>query len=217
MGKDYYVMIYDKKQGSLLNYIQMPLNVVTPGGTYIGLNYDGGIPKYILSHVKVITYDIKDLVFSSFSKNAIIDNNEPLLEITDNKIGYQYNVTDIEEKYGYITVASTRIDIADGRISKNAAMFLLEKQLRSISNVLENFINVQLSQTQYDALLYYFYNIGVDKIETSAIIELINMKRWYDITDEFQDNIKRNSGKVDEHLAAIKIRTAKMWSYVPGF
>jgi hypothetical protein len=59
--------------------------------------------------------------------------------------------------------------------------------------------------------------MGVDKIETSPIIELINMKRWYRITDEIQNNIKRNSGKVDEHLAAIKIRTAKMWSYVPGF
>lgn len=210
-------MIYDKKPGSLLNYIQMPLNVVTPNGTYLGLNYDKSTPKYILSHVKVVTYDVRDLVFSSFSKNAIIENSEPLLITTGGKIGYQYSIPEVETKYGYITVASSRVDITENKITKDAARYILEKQLRSIGNVLEKFVKEPLSQTQYDALLYYFFNLGVEKIETSAIIELINMKRWYDITDEFQDNIKRNSGKVDEHLAAIKIRTAKIWSYVPGF
>lgn len=195
----------------------MPLNVVTPDSTYLGLRYDKNEPRYILSHVKVVTYPVIDLVFSSFSKNAIIENNEPLLETTKNKIGYQYAITDTEIKYGYITVASQRIDITGDKITKASANFILEKQLRSIGNVLEQFVKEPLSQTQFDALLYYFYNIGVDKIEKSIIIELINMKRWYDITDELQDNIKRNSGKVDEHLAAIKIRTAKMWSYVPGF
>ena len=210
-------MIYDKKPCSLLNYIQRPLNVVTPNGTYIGLSYDSNIPKHILSHVKVKTFAVNDIVFSSISKNAIIENFEPTLEITGDKIGYDYTITDVERRYGYITVASTRIDITQSKITKDAAIFLLEKQLRSIGNVLEQFVKEPLSQSQFDALLYYFYNMGVETIETSPIIELINMKRWYRITDEIQNNIKRNSGKVDEHLAAIKIRTAKMWSYVPGF
>ena len=29
-------MIYDKRKGSLLNYIQLPLNVITPNGTFLG-------------------------------------------------------------------------------------------------------------------------------------------------------------------------------------
>ena len=42
-------MIYDKRKGSLLNYIQKPLNVITPNGTYIGLEYDNeNNPKYII-------------------------------------------------------------------------------------------------------------------------------------------------------------------------
>ena len=89
--------------------------------------------------------------------------------------------------------------------------------MRNIGNVLENFVKQPLAQTQYDALLHYFFYIGTDKIENSTIIALINNKRWYDITDEIQTNIKRNDGKVDEYLAAIKIKTSKMWSYVPGF
>ena len=48
-------------------------------------------------------------------------------------------------------------------------------------------------------------------------ISLINNEKWYDITDEIQTNIKKNNGQFDEKLAAMKIRTAKMWSYVPGF
>ena len=34
---------------------------------------------------------------------------------------------------------------------------------------------------------------------------------------KIQTNIKKNNGQFDEKLAAMKIRTAKMWSYVPGF
>ena len=152
------------------------------------------------------------------SKAAIVETNEPLLEVSSlGLIGYKYDISATEDKFGYITVASSRIDISKNKITKDAAVFILDKQLRSIGNILERFITEPLSQPQFDALLYYFFHIGVSKIENSAIITLINMKRWYDVADEIQDNIKRNSGKVDEHLAAIKIRTARMWSYVPGF
>ena len=119
-----------------------------------------------------------------------------MLKITDGKIGYGYQISDVEIKYGYITVASKRIDITQGTISPASARLILERQLRNIGNVLEQFVREPLSQTQFDALLHYFYYIGVDKIETSSVIELINMKRWYDITDEMQTNIKRNSGKI---------------------
>ena len=46
-------MLFDKRKGSLLNYIQLPLNVVTPNGTYLGTGYkETGEPTYILSHVR---------------------------------------------------------------------------------------------------------------------------------------------------------------------
>ena len=210
-------MIFDKRKGSLLNYIQMPLHVVTPFGTYLGIGYEGDEPQYILSHVRLVTYTLDELIFSDMSKQAIIDKDTPLLEEKDGKIGYNYTITDIERKYGYITVASKRIDISSGKITKENAKTILDKQLRNIGNVLENFVKQPLAQTQYDALLYYFFYVGTDKIENSTIIALINNKRWYAITDEIQTNIKRNDGKVDEYLAAIKIKTSKMWSYVPGF
>lgn len=210
-------MIYDKKKGSLLNYIQLPLHVVTSDGTYLGVGYDADRPKYMLSHVRVVTYDVRDLVFSKISKNAIVNHTTPLIEIKDNTIGYDYKITETEIKYGYITVASQRVDITKNVISKDSAARILDKQLRNIGNVLEQFVKQPLSQSQFDALLHHFYFVGVDKIQSSSIIQLINAKRWYDITDEIQSGIKRNNGKVDEHLAAIKIRTSKMWSYVPGF
>ena len=33
-------MIYDKRPGSLLNYIQLPLHVITENGTFLGTGYD---------------------------------------------------------------------------------------------------------------------------------------------------------------------------------
>ena len=209
-------MIYDKRQGSLLNYIQMPLNVITDIGTFLGIDYhENGNPNYILSHIRVDLNNVKDLTFSSVSKDAVILDNEPTTTVASNIVGYKYNISDTEIEYGYITVASTRVDISTNKITTGAAQFILEKQLRNIGNVLEKFITVKIAQPQYDALLYHFFYEGVDTIKDSTITKLINAKDWYSITDEIQSNIKKN-GKVDNIPAQRKIKTAQMFSYVPG-
>ena len=211
-------MIFDKRKGSLLNYIQLPLHVITPTGTYLGTGYDvKGKPTYILSHVKVNLEDVNTLTFSSMSKNAIILDNKPTLEVADNVVGYNYKISDTEVNYGYITVANTRVDITSKKITKGAAEFILEKQLRNIGNILEKFIKVKIAQPQYDALLYHFYNEGTSTIEDSSVIALINAKDWYSVTDEIQSGIKKTNGMVDERLVIQKMKTAKMFSYVPSF
>ena len=210
-------MIYDKRPGSLLNYIQLPLHVITENGTFLGTGYDeNDKPTYILSHVKVNLENVKDLTFSTMSKDAIILDNKPTLTVENNVVGYNYKISDTEVNYGYITVASTRIDITTNKITKGMADFILEKQLRNIGNVLEKFIKVKISQPHYDALLYHFFNEGISTIENSSIVALINALDWYSITDEIQKNIKEN-GKVNETLANQKIKTAKLFSFVPGF
>jgi GH24 family phage-related lysozyme (muramidase) len=210
-------MIYDKRKGSLLNYIQLPLHVITPTGTYLGTGYDAkGKPTYILSHVKVNLEDANTLTFSSMSKNAIILDNKPTLTVADNIVGYNYKISDTEVNYGYITVANTRVDITSKKITKGAAEFILEKQLRNIGNILEKFIKVKIAQPQYDALLYHFYNEGTSTIENSSVIALINAKDWYAVTDEIQKGLMKK-GRVDDKLAQRKMKTAKMFSYVPSF
>jgi len=211
-------MIYDKRKGSLLNYIQLPLHTITPYGTYLGTGYDTvGNPTYILSYTRVTSFAVNKLIFSNLSKNAIINDVIPTLEIKNGIIGYNYQIPDVEFRYGYITSSSKRVSIESQKITKQSAQIILEKQLRAIGNVLEQFITQPLGQPQYDALLHYFYYEGVDKIPNHNIINLINNEKWFDITDEIQSNIKRKNGKVDERLAALRIETAKMWSYVPGF
>lgn len=210
-------MIYKKKKGSLLNYIQMPLNVITSTGTYLGTGYDANDkPLYILSHVRVDLENVVDLTFSSMSKDVIILDNKPALTIKNNIVGYNYKISDTEINYGYITVASTRIDITTNKITKGMAEFILDKQLRNIGNVLAKFIKVKISQPHYDALVYHFFSEGVDTVENSSIIKLINAKDWYSVTDEIQNGITKN-GKIDEKLTQQKIKTAKIFSFVPGF
>ena len=195
----------------------MPLNVITSTGTYLGTGYDANDkPLYILSHVRVDLENVVDLTFSSMSKDVIILDNKPALTIKNNIVGYNYKISDTEINYGYITVASTRIDITTNKITKGMAEFILEKQLRNIGNVLAKFIKVKISQPHYDALVYHFFNEGVDTVENSSIIKLINAKDWYSVTDEIQNGITKN-GKIDEKLTQQKIKTAKIFSFVPGF
>ena len=92
-------MIYDKRQGSLLNYIQMPLNVITDIGTFLGIDYhENGNPNYILSHIRVDLNNVKDLTFSSVSKDAIILDNEPTTTVVSNIVGYKYNISDTDNR-----------------------------------------------------------------------------------------------------------------------
>ena len=193
------------------------MHVITSSGTYLGTGYDyNDKPRYILSHVRVNLENVNDLTFSSMSKDAIILDNKPTLTVENNIVGYNYKISDTEVNYGYITVASTRIDITTNKITKGMAEFILEKQLRNIGNVLTKFIKVKISQPHYDALLYHFFIEGTTTIENSPIIKLINAKDWYAITDEIQKNITKN-GKVDEKLAQQRTKTAKIFSFVPGF
>ena len=193
------------------------MHVITSSGTFLGTGYDAkDKPTYILSHLRVDMNDVKDLTFSSVSKQAIILDNTPALTVKDNLVGYNYKISDTEINYGYITVSSTRIDIVGKKITKGMADFILEKQLRNIGNILERFIKVKISQPHYDALLYHFFIEGVSTIENSSIVKLINAKDWYSVTDEIQSSIMKN-GKVDDKLAQQKMKTAKMFSYVPGF
>jgi GH24 family phage-related lysozyme (muramidase) len=212
-------MIFDKRKGSLLNIIQRPLNVITPYGTYIGLDYKkDNTPNYILSDIRVNTFKVSDLVFSYLSKEYIIRRNKPTLQLTSsNIIGYNYHVSDVELKYGYITVASKRISIANKAIIKLEADKILEKQLRVIGNILDQTIKVELGQPQYDALLVYFFYEGTDKIVGHPIVEMINNGLWFDITDELQTNIRRQNGRVDEQLARLRIDIARIWSFVPSY
>ena len=100
------------------------------------------------------TFPIVDLVFGEMSKNAIIDTENHIEMSDDNKIGYGYQVTNTEIKYGYVTVASQRIDISSRKITKQMANFILEKQLRNIGNVLERFVKKELSQPN---LMHYVF------------------------------------------------------------
>ena len=177
-------MLFDKRKGSLLNYIQLPLNVVTPNGTYLGTGYKAtGEPTYILSHVRLTVFPVIDLVFSDMSKSAIIDTHKPTLEMKDNILGYGYQVTNTELRYGYITVASQRIDIASGKITKPMANFILEKQLRNVGNVLENSSAEVAGLSKGDKIT----EIDGEKVQVFNELNLILSKR---IGDTGNINIK---------------------------
>ena len=105
-------MIYDKRKGSLLNYIQLPLHVITENGTFLGTGYDDDDkPTYILSHVKVNLENVKDLTFSTMSKDAIILDNNPTLTVENNIVGYAETGVDYIS-IGAITKHINAIDLS---------------------------------------------------------------------------------------------------------
>jgi GH24 family phage-related lysozyme (muramidase) len=126
-------MIFDKKPGSLLNYIQLPLNVITPLGTYLGIGYDkNDKPKYILSDVRVTTFEPKELIFSELSKEYIIRNEKPTLSTLDsnisnlNKSNINYKKENNKSRLSTLTTKSGKTYQAATLYAKNFEGFLTE-------------------------------------------------------------------------------------------
>ena len=73
--------------------------------------------------------------------------------------------------YGHLIKSGERF--ADG-ISENAATSLLRTDITTAEFVVQNCINVPITQNQFDALVIFAYNIGAKNFINSTVVKYIN-------------------------------------------
>lgn len=71
-------------------------------------------------------------------------------------------------------------------ITKIQAEELLKHDLERFETAINNFVRVSLNQNQFDALISFAFNVGVNAFKNSTLLELINKKHFEQAKSEFK-------------------------------
>ena len=91
------------------------------------------------------------------------------------------------DSVGVLTIGyGTTHNVTEGQaITQGQADVLLFSYLINQDKELDKLIKVALNQNQYDALVIFTYNIGVEAFEKSTLLELINHNDFIKASNEF--------------------------------
>lgn len=92
-------------------------------------------------------------------------------------IGYGHVITASETQAGRIVVEGETITLSEG-ITANQAQALLKKDLEPVQTAIKTAIKNLITQPQFDALVDFAWNIGVEKFTQSEVVKLINDKKY---------------------------------------
>ncbi len=81
------------------------------------------------------------------------------------------------------------------KITPEKAIEYLKSDLRTAETAVQNYVKVPLTQTQYDVLVSFTYNVGAGAFKRSTLLKKLNLGDYKGASKEFERWIKAN-GKV---------------------
>ena len=81
----------------------------------------------------------------------------------------------------------TGADVFKGKkITQNDAETLLKTDLKRFETAINNQLIVDLTQNQFDALVSFIYNIGINAFKNSTMLKYLNKGEFYAAAKEFE-------------------------------
>ena len=91
-------------------------------------------------------------------------------------------------------------DVEEGdTISKDQAEEMLVEELHEYENYVNEYVNVALSQNQFDALVSWVYNLGPANLTASTMLKVLNSGEYEDVPAQMK-RWNKAGGKVLEGL-----------------
>lgn len=86
---------------------------------------------------------------------------------------------------GHTGKINGKIIFAGMKISQKLSSHLLIDDLEWVGEIIEKYVNVPLSQNQYDALCSFIFNVGASAFKSSTLLKLLNSKEFIAAANEF--------------------------------
>jgi len=96
-------------------------------------------------------------------------------------------------------------------VTEDEAIWLLKKDLTDFESVVQQYVNVSLTQNQFDALVSWTFNVGETALRTSTLLKILNQDKY----DEVPNQMKRwvyADGIELSGLINRREKEAKLWS-----
>ena len=103
---------------------------------------------------------------------------------------------------GVLTIGygHTGSDVAEGQeITQECAEQLLKEDLEKFENYVNNMVDPELEQCQFDALVAWTYNLGPTNLSTSTLLKRLNTDQFSDVPYQMK-RWNKASGKVLDGL-----------------
>lgn len=112
--------------------------------------------------------------------------------------------------YGHTSAAGEPKVMRGMTITREEAESILRNDLREFENGVSNLLKVSLSQSQFDVLVSFAYNCGVERLRTSTLLKHINAKRFDRVPAELMKWTKAG-GRELPGLVRRRRAEAAMW------
>lgn len=109
--------------------------------------------------------------------------------------------------YGHVILPNEHFPSS---ITKEEAETLLKKDLQPREKSLNILVKVSINQNQFDALMSFIYNIGVENFKQSTLLKFINEKLFNKIPNQFR-RWKYINKVVSNGLIARREEEIKLW------
>lgn len=88
-----------------------------------------------------------------------------------------------------------KVTLKDPTITEGDASLLLDKMLGKYEDAVNRYVQVPITQNQFDALVSFCYNLGQENLRTSTLLKKVNAKDFKGAADQFL-RWNRAGGKV---------------------
>jgi RHS repeat-associated protein len=120
-------------------------------------------------------------------------------------IGYEgFSATLYKDVAGYETIGYGHLIKSGesfGTLTRDAAQLLLKEDASFAGDAVNNYVNVNLSQCQFDALASFTFNVGADAFSKSSLLKNVNLENSLSIEKSF---LKWNKAKINGVLTPLE-------------
>jgi len=110
-------------------------------------------------------------------------------------------------------------DVKEGdRITKDEANHLLEEEMIEYESYIDDMVDVELNQSQYDALCAWVYNLGPSNLGSSTLLKVLNEGKYEEVPQQIKRWNKANgevlTGLIRRREAEALLFQGKEWHEV---